>query len=262
MQTCTSVHFHFFQYELSTTDGTRWELLHGTGSSQLSAKTKPRRQSEKTFKVGLWRLDKLCNSVSTGCLCCTGLDWLQLSWVWTWDSTKRITHTLTSSCLLVGTWRPLSQRTKCLVLAVAIPMSQYLYLVLALGGYCVQYGLMQSRLVLLGSKCRVLAAPTDIHSCLLQTFICPCSVFWCRYLTGGFFSLSLIWLTPQILTLCSQQTIFPCTLAQLELEFRGPLYSAYEPQNSSLSTNPCSCNCYPCFWHPLVFPSHDVSSRP
>lgn len=26
------------------------------------------------------------------------------------------------------------------------------------------------------------------------------AVFWCRYLTGGFFSLSLIWLTPQILT--------------------------------------------------------------
>lgn len=65
---------------------------------------------------------------------------------------------------------------------------------------CVQYGLMQSRLLILGSKCRVLAVPTDIHGCLLQTLICPCSVFWCRYLTGGFFSLSLIWLTPQILT--------------------------------------------------------------
>lgn len=29
------------------------ELLNGTGSSQLSAKTKPIRQSEKTFKMGL-----------------------------------------------------------------------------------------------------------------------------------------------------------------------------------------------------------------
>lgn len=112
------------------------ELLNGTRSSQLSAKTKPIRQSEKTFKMGLWRQDKLCNSVSTGCLCCTGLDWLQLSWVWTWDSTKRITHTLTSSYLLVGTWRPLSQRTKCLVLAIAILMSQTIGLPIPLPRPC------------------------------------------------------------------------------------------------------------------------------
>lgn len=163
-------------------------------------------QEGKVRKLLKWDCeDKLCNSVSTGCLCCTGLDWLQLSWVWTWDSTKRITHTLTSSCLLAGTWRPLSQRTKCLVLAVAIPMSQTIGLPIPLSCPCPGWVLCSVWTHAVQAcapwiQCRVLAAPTDIHSCLLQTFICPCSVFWCRYLTGGFFSLSLIWLTPQILT--------------------------------------------------------------
>lgn len=54
----------------------------------------------------------------------------------------------------------------------------YLCLLLAPGRFYVQYGLMQSQLLILGSKCRLLAAPTDIHYCLLQTLICPV-VFLC-----------------------------------------------------------------------------------
>lgn len=70
-----------------------------------------------------------------------------------------------NTCYLL--WPSLSQTTGLLCLC----------LILALGRSNVQYGLMQSRLVILGSKCRVLAAPVGIHICLLQTLICPSSVF-------------------------------------------------------------------------------------
>lgn len=58
------------------------------------------------------------------------------------------------------------------------------------------------------------------------------------------FWFSIIWVDTYILNF---------TLVRTGVQ-RLTFFSSYEPQNSSLSINSCSYNCYPWFWYPLVTP--------